>query len=108
MGVEGVWVMAEVRGVLVRPPSLCWGGTVTVMGAVTAGAVRGIGSDTEITTLVGAEGTGLETVGAVIGGNCTIGVVVGPVATWGCGMEGSCGVGTTTGSCCGCITPTPD
>ena len=78
MGVVGVGVMVEVRGVLVRPPSLCWGGTVTVMGAVTAGAVRGIGSDTEITTLVGAEGTGLDTVGAVIGGSCTIGVVVEP------------------------------
>lgn len=63
--------MVDVRGVLVRPPNLCCGGTVTVMGAVTAGADRGMGSDTEMTTLVGADEKGLDTLGAgaVMGGS---------------------------------------
>ena len=96
--------MEEVRGVLVSPPSLCWGGTVTVMGAVIGGAVRGIGSDTEMTTLVGAEEEeGLEVAEGILGNwivevgaaddSCGIGTCCG------CGMVGSCGVGTTTGSC---------
>jgi len=66
-GVPGV--MADVRGVLVKPPSLCCGGTVTVIGAVNGGAVSGIGSDTEITTFVGAEVRDLEVVPVVIEGN---------------------------------------
>jgi len=103
--------MVEVRGVLVRPPSLCCGGTVTVMGAVRGGAVSGMGSETEITTLVGAEENGLEMVGVVMGGNwmevellVAVDICCGKT-TCGCGIVGRGGVGTTTGSCCGGITP---
>ena len=51
-GVVGVVVTA--LGSLDSPPRRCWGGTVTVIGAVMTGAVRGMGSDTEMTTLLGA------------------------------------------------------
>ena len=40
-------------GELERPPRRCCGGTVTVIGAVMTGAEAGMGSDTEMTTLVG-------------------------------------------------------
>jgi len=98
--------------VLVRPPNLCCGGTVTVMGAVRGGAVRGMGSDTEITTLVGAAEKGLEMLGVVMGGNWMLVELLAAVVTCcgkttccGCGIVGSAGVGTTTGTCWGGITP---
>ena len=52
-GVLGVVVVTDL-GELDNPPSRCCGGTVTVMGAVTTGAEAGMGSDTEITMLLGA------------------------------------------------------
>ena len=98
IGVVGV--MEEVRGVLVKPPSLCCGGTVTVIGVVMGGAVRGMGSDTEITTLVGAEGSGLMTAG-VMAGSCIEDTGAAEDCCGSntcCGIVGSCGGGTTNGS----------
>ena len=40
-------------GELEMPPRRCCGGTVTVIGAVMTGAAEGIGSDTEMTMLLG-------------------------------------------------------
>ena len=49
----GALLLLTALGEFERPPRRCWGGTVTVIGAVMTVAVWGMGSDTEITTLLG-------------------------------------------------------